>query len=343
MLFAQLGGAHSLREVCGGLACAMGKLRHLGVASPPPRSTLSYANAHRPWQLYEATFYRLLDQARLLAGRQKRRFRFKNPLVSLDATVIELCAEVFDWAKFRRTKGAVKLHLQLDHRGCLPSWALITDGKVHEVNPAKTLRFTPGTIVAVDRGYLDFGLFGSWCRQGVWFVTRAKSNLDYYVVEDRAVPQNRNILSDQVIELAGDPSRAACPHRLRRIELWDDANARSIALLTNHLDFGATTVAAIYKDRWQIELFFKALKQNLRVKTFLGTTANAVRIQLWTALTAMLVLKLLRMRSTFAWSLSNLAAMLRMNLLVYRDLWRWLDEPYTKPPDPPTEQLPLFA
>jgi Transposase DDE domain/Domain of unknown function (DUF4372) len=343
MLFAQLGGAHSLREVCGGLACALGKLRHLGVSSAPARSTLSYANAHRPWELYEAVFYQVLEQAQALAGRQARRFRFKNPLVSLDATVIDLCAEVFDWARFRRTKGAVKLHLQLDHQGCLPGWALVTEGKVHEVNPAKTLRFTPGTIVAVDRGYTDFGLFSAWCERGVWFVTRCKSNLDYRVIEARVVPMNRHILSDQIIELAGTRSHAACPHRLRRVVVWDEANSRSIELLSNHLTFGPTTLAAIYKDRWQIELFFKALKQNLHVKTFLGTSANAVRIQLWTALIAMLILKLLQLRSSFGWSLSNLAAMLRMNLLVYRDLWRWLDEPYTKPPDPPAQQLELFA
>jgi len=346
MLFAQLGGAHSLREVCGGLACALGKLRHLGVSSAPARSTLSYANAHRPWELYEAVFYQVLEQAQALAGRRAvrgRRFRFKNPLVSLDATVIDLCAEVFDWARFRRTKGAVKLHLQLDHQGCLPSWALVTEGAVHEVNPAKTLRFEPGTIVAVDRGYTDFSLFGKWCDQGVWFVTRCKSNLDYHVIEDRAVPTNRNVLCDQIIELAGPQSHAACPHRLRRVVVWDEANRRTIELLSNHLTFGATTLAAIYKDRWQIELFFKALKQNLHVKTFLGTSANAVRIQLWTALIAMLILKLLQLRSSFGWSLSNLAAMLRMNLLVYRDLWRWLDEPYTKPPNPPPTQLTLFA
>ena len=342
MLFVQLGGAHSLREVCGGLACAMGKVRHLGLTSAPARSTLSYANAHRPWQLYEAMFYHVLASAQALAGRTKRRFRFKNPLVSLDATVIDLCAEVFDWARFRRTKGAVKLHLQLDHHGCLPSWALITEGSVHEVNPAKTLRFEPGTIVAVDRGYTDFGLFSRWCEQGVWFVTRCKANLDYCVIEDRQVPKHRNILQDQIIELAGSRSRAACPHRLRRVVVWDEGNGRSIELLTNHLGFGATTIAAIYKDRWQIELFFKALKQHLRVKTFLGTSANAVRIQLWTALIAILILKLLQMRSTFGWSLSNLAAMLRMNLLVYRDLWRWLDEPFTRPPDPPQYQLELF-
>lgn len=341
MLFAQLGGAHSLREVCGGLACAMGKLRHLGVTSAPARSTLSYANAHRPWELYEATFYRVLEQARTLAHTRQRRFRFKNPLMSLDATVIDLCIQVFDWAKFRRTKGAVKLHLLLDHQGCLPSWALITEGNVHEVNPAKTLKFAPGTIVAMDRGYLDYELFESWCEQGVWFVTRTKSNMDYRVVEDRSVPQGRNILSDQVIELAG--KQVACRHRLRRVVVWDAANSRSIVLLSNHLDFGATTLAAIYKDRWQIELFFKALKQNLRIKTFLGTNANAVRIQIWTALIAMLMLKLLQMRSTFGWSLSNLVAMVRMNLLVYRDLWLWLNEPFTKPPDPPPiGQMQLF-
>jgi len=343
MLFAQLGGAYSLREVCGGLACAMGKVRHLGMTGAPARSTLSYANAHRPWQLYEATFYQVCREACALASRRKRPFRFKNPLVSLDATVIDLCLDVFDWATYRRTKGAVKLHLKLNHHGCLPSWALVTEGSTHEVNPAKTLRFTAGTIIAVDRGYIDYGLFNNWCNQGVYFVTRAKSNMDYLVIEDRSVPQDRNVLVDQIIELARPTAWRKCPHRLRRVVVWDEEQSRAIELLTNHLTFGATTISAIYKDRWQIELFFKALKQNLHVQTFLGTSANAVRIQLWTALIAMLILKILQMRSTFGWSMSNLAAMLRMNLLVYRDLWRWLDEPYAQPPDPPTRQLELFS
>ena len=344
MLFCQLGGANSLREICGGLATAMGKLRHLGLSQAPSRSTLSYANSHRPWELFEDVFHSLLGQARAIAGLQKRKFRFKNPLRSIDASTIHLCREVFDWARYGRTKGAVKLHLMLDHQGCLPGWACITAGKVHDVTPAKTLRFAAGTIVAMDRGYNDYGLFGAWCEQGVYFVTRLKTNAVYRIVEFRPVPDSGNILSDSLIELDSIKGRRECRHTLRRVVVWDEVNAREIVLLTNHLGFAGSTIGRIYKERRQIELFFKALKQNLKVKTFVGTSANAVKVQIWTALIAILLLKLMQLRSSFNWSLSNLSAMLRMNLLTYRELWNWLDEPYTYPAsEPPEYALPLFA
>jgi hypothetical protein len=321
----------------------MGKLTHLGLKSAPSRSTLSYANTHRPWQLYETVFYQLLEQATVLANQQKRRFRFKNPLFSVDSSTIDLCLSMYDWAKFRRTKGAVKLHLMLNHQGYLPNWALITDGKVHDVTVAKTLDFEPGTIVVIDRGYIDYDLFDYWTGEGVWFVTRAKDNMAYRVVKKREVPNRGNVLRDEDIVFTGYDARRICPHRLRRIVVWDEANQREIVLLTNHMDFAASTIARIYKDRWQIELFFKAIKQNLKIKTFVGTSENAVKTQIWTALLCMLILKILQMRSTFQWSLSNLAAMLRFNLLTYRDLWVWLDRPYQTPAiGPPDGQLLLF-
>ena len=344
MLYAQLAGANSLREICGGLATAVGKLLHLGMAKAPAPSTLSYANRRRPWRVFEEVFYSVLDRARALAAKEKRRFRFKNPLRSLDATVIELCAEVFDWARFRRTKGAVKLHLMLDHQGCLPCWALVTEGRTHEVNAAKTLRFAPGTIVAMDRGYVDYALFGSWCEAEVFFVTRLKKNATYRVAARRFLPHGRNILADDEILLSGPKASRQCAHRLRRVVVWDAENEREVALLTNHLGFGATTVARIYKDRWQIELFFKALKQNLKIKTFVGTSENAVRIQIWTALIAILLLKIQQLRSKLGWSLSNLAALLRLNIMAHRKLDEWLDDPYGYSSiDPPDEPLPLFA
>jgi len=283
MMFCQLGQAHSLREICGGLASCFGKARHLGIQDAPKRSTLSYANEHRPWQLYEKLFYHLLGRCQQLEF-GKRKFRFKNRLFSLDATVIKLCASLFDWAKYRQTKGAVKLHLLLDHEGYLPVFACITTGKIHEVRIAQTLSFPAGSIVAVDRGYLDYELFWSWTQGGVFFVTRQKDNAHYRVIEERAVPQNRNILSDQLIELEGYYSHKNYPGPLRRLEVWDEENEQLVVLLTNHLAFGATTIAAIYKDRWQIEIFFKTIKQNLKIKTFVGTSPNALLIQIWTAL-----------------------------------------------------------
>jgi len=342
MLFCQLGQAHSLREICGGLATCLGKLKHLGIDDAPKRSTLSYANEHRPWQLYQKMFFHLLEKCQSMARLQKRKFRFKNKLFSLDATVIELCLSLFDWATFRQTKGAVKLHLLLDHDGYLPVFATVTEGDVHEINIARELSFPKGSILAIDMGYIDYALYSRWTNDGVFFVTRQKGNAAYQVIEERPVPQHRHILKDQTIELTGYYAKKDCPHRLRRVEVWDDENNRTFVLLTNHLKFGATTVAAIYKDRWQIEIFFKAIKQNLKIKTFVGTSKNALLIQIWTALTAILLLKFLRFRSSMNWSLSNLVAMLRYNLFTYRDLWLWLDNPFEVPAmTPGDEQLML--
>jgi hypothetical protein len=343
MLFCQLGQAQSLREICGGLATCLGKLKHLGVDYAPKRSTLSYANEHRPWQLYQLMFYRLLEKCQTMARFQKRKFKFKNKLFSLDASVIELCVTLFDWAKFRQTKGAVKLHLLLDHEGYLPVFATVTEGDVHEVNIAWELNLPKGSILAVDMGYTDYALFARWTTGGIFFVTRQKGNAAYRVVEEHKVPQNRNILKDQIIEFTGYNAKKDCPHHLRRVEVWDEESNRIFILLTNHLKFGATTVAAIYKDRWQIEIFFKTIKQNLKIKTFVGTSKNALLIQIWTALTVILLLKYLKFRSSLNWSLSNLVAMLRYNLFTYRDLWLWLDNPFEVPAIVPTEEQLALA
>jgi hypothetical protein len=347
MLFCQLGHAKSLREICGGLAASEGKLRHLGLPTAPARSTLAYANEHRPWQLCQTVFDQLLAKCQTLAAnqpgtRKKTKFRFKNPLLSLDASVIDLCATMFDWAKFRLTKGAVKLHLLLDHDGYLPSYAVITEGKKHEVRVARQMHFAPGTILVFDRGYTDYQWFADLTRQGVYFVTRLKDNADYGVVEKPAVPQGRGVRRDQVIffyKLA----KAGIDAYFRRIEFYDEEHDRVLVFLTSHMGLAATTIAAVYKERWQIELFFRALKQSLRVKTFVGTSANALKTQLWTALIAMLLVKYLQLKSSFGWSLSNLVALLRQQLFVYRDLWTWLDDPFQPPPIPAglPEQLTL--
>jgi IS4 transposase len=230
---------------------------------------------------------------------------------------------MYDWAKFRRTKGAVKLHLMLDHDGHLPSFAVITDGKCADVKVAYTLKFDPETIVVDDRGYNDYNLFAKWISEGVYFVTRQKGNAIYNVIETREIPSKRpHILKDEVIAFTGSGAAEKCPYLLRRVEFYDADKEQIFVFLTNNMKLAATTIAAIYKDRWAIELFFKALKQNLKIKTFVGTSPNAVKIQIWTALIAMLILKYLQIKSTYNWSLSNLVALLRMNLFTYRDLWR---------------------
>jgi hypothetical protein len=333
MLFCQLAQAKSLREICGGLACCIGKLRHLGLKDAPNKSTLSYANANRPWQMYQDLFYETLEFCRMAAPGKAKKFRFKNKLLSLDSSTISLCLALFPWAKFRRTKGAVKLHLLLDHDGYLPTYAYISNGKKPDVKVARMISLAPGSIVAMDRGYNDYKLFAFWTANGIYFVTRLKENADYIVVAEKNIPKNRNILSDQLIQFAGYNAQQDCPHILRRVVVWDKEKEREIVLLTNHLEFGATTISAIYKDRWQIELFFKAIKQNLKIKTFVGTSENALYIQIWTALIAMLLIKLLQFKSKFKWSLSNLVAFLRWNLFTYRDLWEWIDSPFDVIPE----------
>jgi hypothetical protein len=339
MLFCQLGRAHSLREITGGLRSCEGKLKHLGI-SAPSRSSLAYANEHRPWVLYQEVFLQLLERCRMQVGGRKK-FRFKNKLVSLDSTTIDLCLSMFDWARSEGPKGD-QTSFAPDHEGYLPEFAWITEGKVADVKVAQQLHFAPGTIVVDDRGYTDYALWGRWCFQQVYFVTRMKDNALYEVIGGKKVPHHRHILRDEQIELRGPKAIEKCPYPLRRIEAEDPETGEILVFITNHMDLGASTIAAIYKDRWQIETFFKALKQNLKIKTFIGTSSNAVKIQIWTALIAMLILKFLQLRSKFHWSLSNLIALLRMNLFTHRDLWAWLNKPFDIPPVPyEPEQLKL--
>jgi hypothetical protein len=315
-------------------------LKHLGILAPH-RSTLAYANEHRPWQLYQELFLLLLKRIQN-EGIGKKKFRFKNKLVSLDSTIIDLSISLFNWAHFRRTKGAIKLHLLLDHDGYLPNFAWITEGKVADIQIARQILFPPGTIVVDDRAYTDYRLFGRWTSQKVYFVTKLKENAQYEVVGEGKAPQNRNILKDQIIEFTDPISRGKCPYPLRLIQVYDPEKEEVYFFLTNQMDLGATTIAAIYKDRWQVEIFFKYLKQYLKIKTFVGTSPNAVKIQIWTALIAMLLLRHLQLIARFAWSLSNLVALLRMNLFTHRDLWAWLHQPFDTPPtDYEPEQLAL--
>ena len=331
MMFCQLAQAKSLREIHSGLRSCEGKLKHLGLSAAPGRSTLAYANARRPWALFEKVFHHVLAMAQSYAPGKK--LRFKNKLYSMDSTVIELCANMFDWAKYRTTKGAVKLHLMLDHDGCLPHYALITEGKVADVTVAQGLEMPRGSVVVMDRGYIDYHLFERWSAQKVGFVTRLKQNANCFVTEEHDVPKTGPIRADETIEFNVFEAGRKIKGSYRRVKVWLEDKQEELVLLTNRHDLGATTIAAIYKQRWQIELFFKAIKQNLRIKTFVGTSANAVRTQIWTALIAIVLMKLLQFRSRLKWALSNLVALLRWNLFTYRDLWVWIDDPFTHPPN----------
>lgn len=340
MIFCQLGRAQSLREIEQGLASAEGRLQQLGVDRAAKRTTLAYANAHRPWQLYQDAFQSLYARCHAIAPGHK--FRFKSPLLSLDASTIDLCAAMFDWARFRRTKGAVKLHLLLDHDGHLPRYAVITDGKTSDIEVARRLELPPGSIVVFDRGYNDYLWFTELTLFDVGFVTRMKDNSLYDVIESRT-PQGKGVLRDEIITIKTKHAEVdEQPVRLRRIE-FVDADGKEYVFLTNRLDLAAATIAEIYHQRWKIELFFKAIKQNLRIKTFVGTSENALHVQIWTALIAMLLLRFLQLSSTWGWSLSNLVAMIRLNLFTYRNLHTWLDDPFTPPDVGPGDLQLLLA
>lgn len=338
MLFCQLADAQSLREITGGLASCEGRLEQLGT-KVPKRSTLGYANAHRPWELFRDVFYKTAERCRAELG-QKTKFRFKNRLLSIDSSVVTLCSEMFPWATYSRQKGAVKLHFTLDHAGYLPEAMVITTGAYSELTVLRRRSYARGTILVMDRGFVDFGWFGQLNQNGVVFVTRIKRDTRYEIVEHRQVVPGKGVVSDDVIGLTSRRSRKRYPETLRLVTV--ETTEGELEFLTNNMKLAASTIANIYKDRWQIETFFKLLKQNLRIKSFVGTSSNAVWTQIWTALITMLLIKFLQLKARFGWSFSNLVYFLRMNLLVYRDLWDWLHDPFTvEPPAEPPSQLDL--
>jgi hypothetical protein len=339
LMFCHLGGARSLREIIGGLAASEGKLKHLGVAKAPCKSTLAYANQHRPWQMYRTVFDQIVGLCQGEAIAKGRTFRFKHPVLSLDSTVIPLCIEMFEWAKYTRTKGAVKVHTVLDNRSLLPQYAVITDGKTADIKVARGLKFEAGAILVMDRAYEDHAWWRKLTSDGVFFVTRLKDSTSYSIVEERPKPADP-ILRDEVIKLSSEPASDGLM-RLRRIEMWLEEKRQTIVFVTNNMKLAASTIAAIYKDRWQIELFFKAIKQSLRLKSFIGTSENAVQSQIWTALIAIVLVRYLQLRSTWKWSLSNLVALLRCQLFVYRDLWKWINQPFQPPVDLDAPQMSL--
>ena len=321
MLFCQLSHSASLREICNGLRCSLGKLVHLGITRSPNKSTLSYANEKRPASLFEDLFWTALGRfrsAQLLGVR--RSFRFKNKLLSLDSTTISLCLSLFPWAEFKTVKGGIKAHVLLDHDDYLPSYVLITNANYPDVKAAHLLALRPSSIVVMDLGYIDYELFAKWTNSGIFFVTRLRKDLNFSVLEDRPVPKNRNILTDQTIRFASQWGQKYCPQMtFRRIVLHIDGQ-EPLVFLTNHLHFGATTLADIYKQRWQIEVFFKQIKQTLQLADFLGNSARSVRWQVWTALLVYVLLRYLAAVSQWGHSLARLWAVVRAALWLRLDL-----------------------
>ena len=313
---AQLAGRVSLRDVVSNIKVQAGKLYHLGCGDVN-RSSLARVNEQQPHELYEALFGKLLARCQALAP--KHRFRFKNKLYSLDASTIDLCLSVFPWAKFRTTKGAIKLHVGLDHDGYLPTFVQITDGKVHEVNMARTLNLPKGSIVVFDRGYTDYAWYNHLNENGVYLVTRQKKNACYTVIERHSVTRASGITSDQTIRLTGTKAEQ-CPALLRRVGYRDPETGKHYVFLTNAFHLAAKTIATIYKERWQIELFFKWIKQNLKIKSFLGTSRNAVLTQIWVAMCMYLLLAYIKFMSKLGVGLQQILRLLQLNLFERRDL-----------------------
>ncbi|MFA4889342.1 MAG: IS4 family transposase [Candidatus Omnitrophota bacterium] len=336
MLFGQLASQDSLRGIEAGLATQAQNLYHLGI-KPVHRSTLAYANEHRTYELFKKIFESMLSKCQPVAPRHP--FRFKNPLYSFDATVIDLCLSLYDWAKFRTTKGAVKLHLKLNHAGYLPTFMVVTTGKVHETKVAPSIPLEKGDVAIFDRGYTDFKWYKTLDDKGVFFVTRLKKNAYYSIVERRSTEKYENIYSDQTIALKGFYSKRKFPRTLRRIRSKDPETGKIIVIFTNNFTWSAATIAKIYKERWQIELFFKCIKQQLKVKSFVGTSKNALLSQLWVALITYLLLSYLKFKSKFSWSIYTLCAILPINLFSHRNLWDWLNAPFHERSKAPLKTL----
>jgi hypothetical protein len=314
LLYAQAADKKSLRDIQNGLHLQAGKLYHLGLSVPAKRSTLSEANAQRNWAIYQGLFDKLLKRCQTLSPQQK--FRFKNPLRIWDSSLIELCVSMFPWAKYRKTKGALKLHCQLEHAGTIPSFAVVTDGRCHDLKAANTFfDLVPDSIYCLDKGYLDFALFRRMHEAGAFFVTRPKTNMNYTITGQQKLPKNKSVLADHIIQLNGFYTQQDFPGLLRLIRFHDAEQNRTFEFLTNNFHLAAATIAAIYKARWQIESFFKWIKQNLKIKTFLGTSKNAVLTQLWVALCYYLLLAYIKFQGKYRFSLFYLHRMVRETLL----------------------------
>lgn len=332
MALAQLSGRSSLRDVVSNLSAQTAKLYHLGTA-PVSRSSLARVNEKQTYSLYEALFAKLLSRCQGLAPRHG--FRFKNKLYSLDASTIDLCLSVFPWARFRSTKGAVKLHVGLDHDGLLPAFMTITDGKVHDITAARSLMLTKHSIVVFDRGYTDYAWYNQLNSNGIFFVTRQRKNARYRVTECRSIDKSKGLTSDQTVQLTGTKA-SDCPIALRRIGFKDAETGIQYFFLTNNFRLAASTIAAIYKSRWQIELFFKWIKQNLKIKRFLGTSRNAVMTQIWIAACVYLLLAYLKFASKIRRSFQQILQLLQLNLFERRDLQALLRG---DPPEPKLSHL----
>ena len=332
MLFCQFAKSSSLRDISNGLRSATGNLNHMGLSMAPSKSTIGYQNKNRDWELFRDYYYELLKSLGQQAGFKQVKFKIKSKIFLLDSTTIGLCLNIFDWAKYKTTKGAVKIHTMLDFDGNLPAYINISDGKTADNKGAYDVPLLKNSVIVADRFYNDFSLLNVWDSSGVFFVVRHKDNIQYTIIKENNLPENKHLhlLKDEIIELKNKSSKQKYPKRLRRVAVWDDENNQVIELITNQLNWCANTIGELYKSRWQVEIFFRDIKQLLNIKSFIGTSHNAVMIQIWTALITILVLKALKAMAKYGWNLSNLVAFIRLNLFVKIDLQHWLNNPFNE-------------
>jgi len=341
MLFCQFANSQSVRDISNGLRSATGNLNHLGMLKAPSKSTVSYQNKNRSWELFRDYYYVLLKSLGQQAQMKRANFKIKSKIFLLDATTISLCLSLFDWAKYKTKKGAIKMHTLLDYDGHLPAYVNITDGKTADNKGAYDIPLLKGSVVVADRFYNDFALLNVWDSNGVYFVVRHKDNIKFKTLKENQLPQDKHqhVLKDEIIELTGLTTKKKYPKRLRRVALWDDKNQQTIEVITNHKSWTANTITELYKARWEVEIFFREIKQQLHIKSFIGTSQNAVMIQIWTALITILILKALKTQAKYPWYLSNLVAFIRLNLFVKVDLHKWLDNPFAKEQPPPNKYI----
>lgn len=337
MLFCQFAKSQSVRDISNGLRSATGNLNHLGIQRAPSKSTISYQNKHRDWHLFRDYYYQLQKSLGQQAGFKQVKFKIKSKIFLLDSTVITLCLSLFDWAQYKTCKGAVKMHTLLDYDGNLPSYVNITEGRKADNKGAYNIPLIKNSVIVADRFYSDLKLLFNWDSNKVHYVVRHRKDLQFRTLTEHKLPEDRHphVLKDETIELTGFRSFKKYPRKLRRVAIWDEKNEQVIELLTNQFTWTANTISELYKSRWQIEIFFKEIKQLLHIKSFIGTTENAVMIQIWTALITILILKALKAMAQYGWHLSNLVAFIRLNLFVKVELQRWLDYPFDHERNPP--------
>ena len=315
MAFAQLTFRESLRDIETCLRAHSDKLYHMGIRGGIARSTLADANENRDWRIYQDFALCLIQTARKLYAQDNFGVELSNTVYALDSTTIDLCLSLFPWARFRKAKGAVKMHTLLDLRGSIPSFIHISDGKLHDVNILDHIAFEAGSFVCLDRGYIDFARLHTLHQARAFFVVRAKSNLQFRRVYSRPVDKETGLRCDQTIQLTNPKSRRGYPEPLRRVKFYDAEHDKRLVFLTNHFDLPALTIAELYRSRWNVELFFKWIKQHLRIKAFFGTSENAVKTQIWIAITVYVLVAIIKKRHGSEASFYTILQILSLTLL----------------------------